>query len=138
MVELSSDWGVVVFQHMVLKEHLVSSGVTKAELCDYGVTLKKAILDVKDRMSAELIAVVCGHVHCDYNLIEDGVLFISSTCDQSGTGNNIYDYNYPDRTFNTYLEQAFDVFVIDRNQKKLHITRIGAGANREFNYGNLS
>ena len=134
LTELSSEWSVVIFQHIAILERLSIEGIADTSLSKFGLTLNNAILEAKAHMKAELVAVVCGHSHRDSSLIKDGTLFVSTTCDHAGIGNNPYDSSYPTRTLDSVLEQAFDVCTIDKSSKKIFFTRIGAGNDREFTY----
>lgn len=69
---------------------------------------------------------VGGHWHKDLVQLRDGVLAISSASDSlvSAVG----------RERGTTTEQAFDIITIDKTAHKIHITRIGAGEDREFTY----
>ena len=67
---------------------------------------------------------VGGHTHKDMHLLQNGVLTVCSTSDCLGIG----------KTRQTATEQAFDIFTIDKSTHKIHITRIGAGDDREFTY----
>jgi hypothetical protein len=89
--------------------------------------------------NGSVIAVICGHTHRDMVLEKannpDHVLVIATTTDSYG--NNL-DYNSSgvlvDRTAGTITEQAFDVVQIDLANKKLYMTRIGGGSDRELSF----
>lgn len=80
--------------------------------------------------TGEVICVFSGHNHVDGCIRTDGGLnVISTTCDA---------YRAPEggveRTKGTITEQAFDVVNIDYENKKIYMTRIGAGEDRVFSY----
>lgn len=80
--------------------------------------------------TGEVICVFSGHNHVDGCIRTDGGLnVISTTCDA---------YRAPEggvvRTKGTITEQAFDVVNIDYKNKKIYMTRIGAGEDRVFSY----
>lgn len=80
--------------------------------------------------TGEVVCVFSGHNHVDGCIKTDGGLnVISTTCDA---------YGEPEggvvRTKGTITEQAFDVVNIDYENKKIYMTRIGAGEDRTFSY----
>lgn len=80
--------------------------------------------------TGEVICVFSGHNHVDGCIRTDGGLnVISTTCDAYGApeGGVV-------RTKGTITEQAFDVVNIDYENKKIYMTRIGAGEDRVFSY----
>lgn len=89
------------------------------------------------------VCIISGHVHHDASLTkeqsDDGILTIATTGDlyRDGSG-NIYSYTIDGTTYyrtpGTVREQAFDVVHIDIDAKKVYMTRIGGGADREFSF----
>lgn len=80
--------------------------------------------------TGEVICVFSGHNHVDGCIRTDGGLnIISTTCDAYGApeGGVV-------RKKGTITEQAFDVVNIDYENKKIYMTRIGAGEDRVFSY----
>lgn len=75
---------------------------------------------------------IAGHAHMDFDIRTTGnipVIFTTTDnmrAEKSGSGLS--------RTEGTVSEQAFDVFSIDKTNKKIYATRIGAGSDREFSY----
>ena len=69
---------------------------------------------------------VGGHTHKDQHLLQEGILTVCSASDSL--------VSVRDCKENTTDEQAFDIFTIDKSAHKIHITRIGRGADREFTY----
>ena len=76
-----------------------------------------------------VIAELAGHIHKDGDDVDDGVLYIATTCD-------CYNDNDPDvtRTRGTTSEQAFDIVNIDAENRSITLVRIGGGSNRTFTY----
>lgn len=131
LTELSSEWSVIIFQHIIGEGN--SSEQTFTIETRGNITLN-AIHDIYTNLNCTIIAMIGGHAHVDYKTeSQDGFPIIITTCD-SGGNNASYDWNYPNRVKGTTTEQAFDVFSIDKRNKKIYCTRIGAGADREFNY----
>lgn len=129
--ELSSDWSVIVFTHMFFSPSTTSTVNINAN----GRKIMAGLDEIYDTAAATIIGVIAGHIHRDYDITSDkGYPIITTTCDASGTHASTYDINYPTRTAGTTTEQAFDVFHIDKDNRKIYVTRIGAGIDREFNY----
>lgn len=129
ITELSSDWGVIIYQHIWWQPtgHMVEQSVVN--------TIRNYLHQYAANRSCELIAVVTGHCHDDYYDYDptDGYLILSTTTD-SGTAQAQLDEVNKIRTPGTTLEQAFDVITIDRANKMLYATRIGAGSSRALPY----
>ena len=130
-LEIGSEWTILVIYHI----HFISAVVGA-----YGVVesatrnaLAKRLMDkvdtLIDRQGFPTVAgFICGHTHRDmYDLSTKGYPIISFDCDAS--------YNYdeggydkvwsPLRAKGTINEQSFNVIHIDKENKKLLITRIG-------------
>lgn len=77
-----------------------------------------------------LICAICGdgHIDADYTTAA-GVLIIETTSDNGPQAEDDYD-----RTAETTNEQAFDVYIFDKTNFKIHIVRVGAGNDREFDF----
>lgn len=79
--------------------------------------------------NVDVIAWVCGHTHEDLNWVNNGINIISTLNDSSNvTGTGAI------KVVGTDTEQAFDVYTINKEERKFYCTRIGAGSDREFNY----
>ena len=83
-----------------------------------------------------IIAVISGHTHYDwYEYSTKGYPIIASNCDSCWGWKDNTDYPWaPERETGTINEQSFDVFSIDKNARKIYLTKVGYGENREFNY----
>lgn len=77
----------------------------------------------------DVIGVFSGHTHKDGNLTVNGINIICTTSDSYKS-----EQGPLTRTLGTVTEQAFDVVQIDMDSRKIYLTRIGAGSDREFNY----
>ena len=123
-LNISEGWGAVVITHMVHAIDL-DTGVISVP------NTSKAMLNVLDAYdgSGEIIAVVCGHMHCDYlDKTDGGIPIIITTCDK----NEPWIYNgvdkepwLDDRTAGSVKEQAIDLFTINRTAKQIIRVRIG-------------
>ena len=98
-----------------------------AETCYTDVTGYDAAIsvDFTDK-GGSFAAWVGGHTHKDAHLLQKGILTICSASDSLVSA--------PNCKASTTEEQAFDIFTIDKSAHKIHITRIGRGADREFPY----
>ena len=78
----------------------------------------------------ELICAICGdgHIDADYTTAA-GVKIIETTSDTGSQAEDDYE-----RTEETTSEQAFDVYIFDKTNRKIRIVRVGAGNNREFDF----
>ena len=74
----------------------------------------------------DFAAWVGGHTHKDMHQMRAGILAVCAASDSLVSA--------PNCKANTTDEQAFDIFTIDKAAHKIHITRIGRGADREFTY----
>lgn len=132
MLELDSEWTVLIYQHMVLESTPAEETV---HLITRGTKTLNAIGDVFSQLQCTIGALICGHLHVDTVVATDfNFSIIGTTCDSGGANSQGYDWNNPNRTAGTTGEQAFDVFSIDTTEKEIHITRIGAGSDRVVTY----
>ena len=136
-----SGWSVVIFTHWMFEEN--ASGVnefTNTASVDIlsnilnafinGGTYNRSDLGIDINYSnkqGNCCVIICGHTHKDDSMTtKDGIQVICTTCDCYGYGARVDKKG-------TYEEQAFDICHLDTKNKKLYMTRIGAGSNREFN-----
>lgn len=99
--------------------------------------------DFTSQGQMEVIMWVCGHGHLDI-LHKPADLYWHYVMTTTGhhiprtsIPTHLQDKDYvfnPDKTINTINEFAFDIFNVDRENRKVTITRIGAGEDREFTY----
>lgn len=126
---LPSDWGVIIYAHKYWQPtgHMVTQNPAQY--------ITSYLNSRMSQISAEIIAVITGHCHDDYYTYDPtyGYLIMSTTTD-SGTVQAQLDEVNKTRTPGTTLEQAFDVLTIDRANKMLYATRIGAGSSRALPY----
>lgn len=91
------------------------------------------ILTALDAMQTNenVIGVISGHRHFDGSVTTSaGTNVIATTCDAMIE----YSGSQLARTCGTITEQAFDVVQIDLTNRKLYLTRVGAGSDREFSF----
>lgn len=73
-----------------------------------------------------------GHYHADDITVRNGVTYISTIADCMSVWEDIP--NVPKKTAGTVSEQAFDVAIVDRANRKVNLIRIGDGSDRSFTY----
>jgi hypothetical protein len=73
---------------------------------------------------------VAGHEHKDSIVVENG---ITSVCILNDSCGAVDRHPYP-HFLGMITEHAFDVFIVDRRNRKATAVRIGCGENREFNF----
>ncbi|MQB67142.1 hypothetical protein DN438_03370 [Lactobacillus reuteri] len=79
----------------------------------------------------DLIGWFGGHYHADDITVRNGVTYITTIADCM----SIWDIpNVPTKEVGTTSEQAFDVATVDRTNRRVNLTRIGAGSDRSFTY----
>ena len=141
-----SGYGVVVFYHTILT---LSNTTPKVAAIHPSAAALVSILEAaKSRTTVtiegttydytgagfEVIGAFCGDYHLDMDYTTSGgVKIIATTCDSFAQQWSFSDTVDP-RDTGTYEEQAFDVVTIDRTLKKIYMTRIGYGSDREFTY----
>ncbi|MEE0897377.1 MAG: metallophosphoesterase [Acutalibacteraceae bacterium] len=125
------EWTVIVFGHIPCVESLPDSDSVLGELAevlkDFKNKRKGKYADFTNS-KGEFAAYICGHNHKDASVVEDGTLFISTGCSSYCPDDGI------DRTVGSENEVLFDVFLINKTDKKIKAVRFGAGSDREFSY----
>lgn len=130
--QLNSEWTVFVITHIIWEAAIVSES-PQMTIC--GQSVMNAVDSASELTDSTIGAIICGHLHRDYDgQTNGGIKVIGTTCDANG-GQASYDPVTPTRTPGTTSEQVFDVYSIDTNAKKIYITRVGGnGSDREFSY----
>ena len=136
--ELNNSWSIVVLQHIVYSSQTMVDNVVqnayKSSLAEMLVQKLDTLYDLENIPT--IIAVISGHTHYDwYEYSTKGYPIIASNCDSCWGWKDNTDYPWaPERETGTINEQSFDVFSIDKNARKIYLTKVGYGENREFNY----
>lgn len=79
-----------------------------------------------------IIGVLSGHAHCDDSKTVNGINYIQILCAYIDVVN---EYSgFPNRPAFSDKAYVFDIGLVDTTNRKLTLTRIGYGNNREFNY----
>ena len=82
--------------------------------------------------TGQVICAIGGHSHKDWSSTKFGLPVILTTTDC--IGGVTVEHETVDMTLNTTTENAFDVFFIDYDARKIKSIRIGAGSDREWTY----
>lgn len=77
----------------------------------------------------DVICWVAGHVHADKLFTINGINCVTTLNDSLANTSG-----QPTKTQGTDTEQAFDIFTIDKVNRTVYITRVGAGTDRQFTY----
>ena len=127
----NDEWYVVVMGHVPCVAGIIGYEDVLSPLAtvlkDYKNKRNGEYADFTD-YKGNFVAYICGHNHKDLHSVEDNTLFISTGCSP------IFNDDVWKREENNISEILFDVFTIDKNEKKLYAIRIGAGADREFEF----
>lgn len=88
-------------------------------------------VDYSSKTTADVIGYFSGHLHAD-RILDNGLpfKFITITCDSDLS----YDTNEDERISGTDNEHAIDFVTIDKSERKVYLTRLGVGSDREFSY----
>ena len=124
---MGAGWGAVIISHVIYEINAVTNEIYQDP---YLVPLT-TIIDNYDG-PGEIICAIQGHSHRDRIVnTSGGNKVVITTCDKCRIfqipDTSAVDLDV-DRTRGTINEQAFDVFVFDRKNRKVSIVRIGAGA----------
>ena len=102
----------------------------------YGTNLSETY-DYSALVDVTPVCMITGHTHIDGSLNTIGGI----PCICTTTDSYVQNYELVDgkptsspRTKGTVDEQAFDVFQFDFTNRKIYVTRIGYGSDREFSY----
>lgn len=87
------------------------------------------IEDIVDSSNAEIACILCGHSHFDgLGTTNGGIPVIVTTCDKYKPSPGYDDWLSNTRFINTITEQAFDIVIVDKTNKKITAIRIGCPA----------
>lgn len=136
--DIPDGYSVVVASHAGMKENVDELDSRFAVIVDGMNALKNKTAyeyngltyDYSGR-DTDVICAITGHRHHDGHLTTaGGTLVIATTSDtpNEASGSTLT------RTRHTTTESAFDVVQIDKAGRKVYLTRIGAGDDREFTY----
>lgn len=136
LLELESGWSAVFIGHASIIQAQNSEynfyanirGVITALANKTAFTTSYSRTFDFTNKDTNVVGYFCGHHHKDAINVVDNVTYVITTCDA------LFQDDGYGRTAGTVTEQAFDVISIDTVHKHVYLTRIGAGADREFTY----
>ena len=130
LVSLDSDMTVFIFMHIYNDYKPAGVPLTIAST---GTRLYELLSDINGDMSCSVGGIFSGHTHRDFLEKNDlGYAVVATTCDGIGAY-DLCDDSY-ERVKGEFSEQAFDVVQVDTSNRKVFLTRIGAGYDREYTY----
>lgn len=136
VLSLDKGWSVIVFCHQFFTGRM--GAIPKLYIDANGVAIEGALNSIYDRSQATIACVVTGHCHRNYSKYsEKGFPIIATTCDTGGPDTEYFDPDTPYRVAGTTEEQAFDIYYVNTEQRRINIIRIGAGdsfVDRTFDY----
>ena len=138
-LQLPNGYTAVIFAHQLAYTNhktgafnLQGSGITIGQIAD------------EYSGDGQIAALIAGHRHFDgFGTTSGGIPVFVTTCDKYAPSPTYDDWLLNTREKNTITEQAFDVFVVDKTNKKVTAIRIGCPADnptgeplelRELNY----
>ena len=143
-----TDWGIVFVSHHALQAGATGSSSTENYLDEnmggaqllgvisafrnkssyiYNTTPYNVNVDYSGNGSSEVICMINGHTHNDATDVVDGIRMIS-------TLESSYAYSSHGRQIGTSSETSWDIYTIDRMNRKIYTTRYGYGSDRIFDY----
>lgn len=142
LADMPAEWDFVVIAHAMINRSTLdylSTFKNIADGCDaYNAhtthTYSGTTYDYSGK-TGKCIIILCGHGHTDVDTTTDGgIPIVMTTCDRMPDLPSGVDNNGRTRTQGTDTEHAFDVVQIDKDARKVYLTRIGCGSDREFSY----
>ena len=144
----SQDWSVVICSHenanAVNPKHITHNNVLlkgiinafqnhtsfsmKTQFDDEPFCNADISVDFTEK-GGNFIAWLGGHDHQDLLAVMDNIVCVTTMNDSYR-----FDCGYRKRIFGTFEEHSFDVFLVDKNKRKVNIVRVGYGDDREFSY----
>lgn len=142
-------WAVMIFQHVPPLMMTVNTGEDLSRIsilhdilvsrrenrdlhveCGNGEFYRKLDADFSKYAKCDIVAVMCGHIHCDDDINIDNIQYVS-------TANSVMyvrESNPLSRYDGTKNELLFDIATIDKKERTLSLIRVGAGEDRLFKY----
>lgn len=141
----SSDWTVTLCTHEnpACKEKMYGTGILfgvigafknhtayegEEDISELGMKLNISV-DYTEK-GGDFTAWVSGHTHYDNIEVFDGITCVTTMNDSMHKSR----FASFEKFRGTTSEHAFDIFTVDKRNRKVYITRFGAGEDREFEY----
>lgn len=140
IMELSTDWTVVLFTHGYWR---YNSTTNKLDVFEKNLVYKERILQIKAAASADIACWIVGHAHVDHTeeltseQTNEKLRIIAFNSDSYQNSRDYKFHGTPDAKMKakTVTEQSFNFLQIDTVQKKIYVTRFGAGTDAVYSYG---
>lgn len=151
-LDIPEDWSVIISSHLppykegvkgwdaptnneeivrgILKAYKTKTTYSASSQASVPDDLKISVNADFRNKGGDVIAWFCGHVHYD-NVVQLPEGFPLITVLNDG-GQRWLDS--PQRVSGTIAEQAFDIATVNKNERKIYLTRVGAGSNRVVSY----
>ena len=120
-VNVAAGWTIIVVTHSLL----IWNRDTKEPVTPTGITAQFVSAIESYEGNGTIACVIQGHLHGDWvYTLTNGVPIITTTCDKNDFYNEpaLSDVSRPSGTID---EQAFDVFIIDTENRNINAVRIG-------------
>lgn len=133
LVVPDNEYGVVIFTHIAVWDTNERPGAD--DLVGYRMEAREVIEGYMNKTGdyanykGEFIGWFSGHSHYDHMLNISNFAQVVSNGDGTPVTSGM-----PNRPLNTVAEQCFDVVTIDKVNRQVYLTRIGAGEDRSFVY----
>ncbi len=124
---LDEGWGIVVTEHRLYKSRDINGVNHPSEFYDALIP----ILNEIDKTN-EVIAVFAGHSHREIATLTEGGYYVYAAPHDGNTSE--VNNHLPYTEYGTNREQRMVYVQIDRENRKIYITRIGMGVNLELDY----
>lgn len=142
---LNTNMNVVIISHIPISYICSRSGNDNYELRQALRAFKKRLQYGEydfSNANANLVACIAGHSHVDSQEMNDGVLFVTTSCDafpddDGSTKNVAIDVITDKRGKGTIKEQLIDYYNIDIKNNIVSTLRIGGGKDRYFHINTI-
>lgn len=128
---LDESWYIIAFIHIIFSGSGNNDGLSV--LTTAGQDFFDFFDSLKKQFKRNYIGVFSGHSHMD--LLDSSnysIPVVTTMCDSIGFYNQTSNIYFREK--GTYTEQAFDIVQISFENRKVFLTRIGAGSDRVFNF----
>lgn len=142
---LNTNMNIVIISHIPISYICSRSGNDNYELRQALRAFKKRLQYGEydfSNANANLVACIAGHSHVDSQEMNDGILFVTTSCDafpddDGSTKNVAIDVITDKRGKGTIKEQLIDYYNIDIKNNIVSTLRIGGGKDRYFHINTI-
>lgn len=133
-IALNATQDIVIISHMPPIDKNIRGGKYAEIITNYDKVVELINNYNLNSNTGDVIGWFCGHLHEDFIWTHESFPIISIQSDSKANGNNDTDGTNTYKTGGTTKEQAFDVVSINKKLKKIYLTRVGYGEDREVSY----